>query len=98
VPKQRLLSLEIRWWRRRSYGTFLEISPIVLGFSIVRLLIGEGALSGVDQGLLTIGGRGQGLGCAPSWCGQPLAPLWLSFSPLPSSGKNRSFGGRFVQF
>jgi hypothetical protein len=67
VPEQRLLSPEIRRWRRRSCGTLLEISPIVLGFSVGRLLIGEGALSGVDQGLLTIGGRGQGLGRAPWW-------------------------------
>jgi hypothetical protein len=97
VPKQRLLSPEIRQ-RRWSCRTLLEILPIVLGFSIGRLLIGEGASSGVDQGLLTIGGRGQGLGRVPSWCGQPLAPLRLSFGPLPSSGKNRSFGGCFIQF
>jgi hypothetical protein len=40
---------------------------IVLGFSIGRLLIGEGASSGVDQGLLTAGGHDQGLGRAPWW-------------------------------
>jgi hypothetical protein len=75
VPEQRLLSPEIclRW--RRSCGTILGKTPIVLGFSIGRLFIGEGALSGVDQGGLTMGGRGQGLGCAPLWCGQPLAPF-----------------------
>jgi hypothetical protein len=67
VPEQRLLSPEIRRWRRQSCGTVLEILPIVLGFSIARLFIGEGASSGVDQGALTIGGRGQGLGRAPSW-------------------------------
>jgi hypothetical protein len=67
VPEQILLSPKIRWWRRRSCGTVLEISPIVLGFSIGRLLIAEGASSGGDQGGLTTGGRGQGLGHAPSW-------------------------------
>jgi hypothetical protein len=49
-------------------------------------------------GGLTIGGHGQGLGCAPSWCRQPLAPLRLSFGLRSSSGKNRSSGTCFVQF
>jgi hypothetical protein len=44
-------------------------TSIDLGFSIGRLLIGEGASSEVDQGGLTMGGRGQGLGRAPLWCG-----------------------------
>jgi hypothetical protein len=52
----------------------------------------------VDQGLLTTGGRDQGLGRAPSWCGQPLAPLQLPFGPRPPSRKNRSFRTCFVQF
>jgi hypothetical protein len=53
--------------------------PIVLGFFVGRLLIGEGASSEVDQGGLTMGGRGQGLGRAP--CG--VASLWpLSGSRL----------------
>jgi hypothetical protein len=55
----------LRWWR--SCGTVLGKMPIDLGFSVGRLLIGEGASSGVDQGLLTTGGRGQGLGHAPWW-------------------------------
>jgi hypothetical protein len=38
-----------------------------VGFSIGRLFIGKGASSGVDQGGLTIGGRGQGLGHTPWW-------------------------------
>jgi hypothetical protein len=63
--EQRLLSPKIHWWRRWSCGTLLEILPIVLGFSIPRLLIGKGASSGVDQGGLTPGGRGQGLGRPP---------------------------------
>jgi hypothetical protein len=91
VPEQRLLSLEIRRWRRRSYGTLSGNLPIVLGFSVGRLLIGEGASSGGSPGGLTMGGRGQGLGRAPLWCVQPLAPLWLPFGPRPPSGKNRSF-------
>jgi hypothetical protein len=85
-----------RW--RRSCGTLSGKLPIVLGFSIPRLLIGEGASSGGDQGGLTIGGHGQGLGRAPSWCGQPLARLRLSFSLWSSSEKNRSSGTCFVQF
>jgi hypothetical protein len=67
VPEQRLLSPEIRRRRWRSCRTALEISPIVLRFFVPRFLIGEGASSEVDQGGLTIGGRGQGLGRAPSW-------------------------------
>jgi hypothetical protein len=98
VPEQRLLSLEIRWQRRRSCGTLLEILSIPLGFSVLRLLIGEGASSGGDQGGQTIGGRGQGLGRAPLLCGQPLAPLRLPFGPRPSSRKNRSSGTCFIQF
>jgi hypothetical protein len=98
VPEQRLLSPEIRRRRRRSCGTVLEISLIPLGFSVGRLLVGEGASSGGDQGGLTIGGRGQGLGRAPSWCGQPFAPLRLSFGLWSSSGKNKTSRTCFVQF
>jgi hypothetical protein len=67
VPEQRLLSPEIRQRRPRSCGTLSRNLPIVSGFSIPRLLIGKGASSGVDQGGLTTGGHGQGLGRAPSW-------------------------------
>jgi hypothetical protein len=98
VPEQRLLSPEICLRRRRSCGTVLGKTPIVLGFFVGRLLIGEGASSGGDQGGLTIGGRGQGLGRTPSWCGQPLAPLRLSFGLRSSSGKNKTSGTYFVQF
>jgi hypothetical protein len=83
VPEQRLLSPKIRRRWRRSCGTLLEISPIVLGFSVPRLLISEGASSGVDQGLLTIGGRGQGLGRAP----HGEATLW----PPPALLRSSSF-------
>jgi hypothetical protein len=67
VPEQRLLSPEIcRQWLQ-SCGTIFGKLPIPLGFSIGRLVVGEGASLGGDQGGLTIGGRGQGLGRAPSW-------------------------------
>jgi hypothetical protein len=98
VPKQILLSPEIRRRRRRSCGTLSGNLPIPLGFSVGRLLIGEGASSEVDEGGLTMGGRDQGLGRAPLWCGQPLAPLLLSFGLRSSSGINRSSGTCFVQF
>jgi hypothetical protein len=67
VPEQRLLSPEIHRWRRRNCGTVLGKTPIILGFSVGGLFIGERASSGGDQGGLTIGGRGQGQGRAPSW-------------------------------
>jgi hypothetical protein len=98
VPEQRLLSPEICLRRRQRCGTILGKMPIVLGFSIGRIFIGEGASSGGGPGGLTMGGRGQGLGRAPLWCGQALAPLQLLFGPRPSSGQNRSFGLHFVQF
>jgi hypothetical protein len=65
VLEQRLLSTEIclRW--RRRCGTVLGKTPIDLGFSILRLLIGEKPASKVGQGGLTTGGHGQGLGRAP---------------------------------
>jgi hypothetical protein len=52
----------------------------------------------VDQGGLTMGGRGQGLGHAPHGEAALWPPLRLSFGPHPLSGENRSFGLRFVQF
>jgi hypothetical protein len=87
VPEQRLLSPKIRQQQWRwSCGTLSGNLPIVLGFSVGRLLIGEGAPSEVDQGGLTMGGHGQGLGHAPLLCGQPQAPLRLLFGPRPSFG------------
>jgi hypothetical protein len=74
VLEQRLLSPEIRIRRWRSCGTVPGKTPIDLGFSVGRLLIGEGASSEVDQGGLTMGGRGQGLGRAPC-CVASLWPL-----------------------
>jgi hypothetical protein len=98
VPEQRLLSPKICLRRQRCCGTVLGKMPIVLGFFIGRLLIGEGASSEVDQGGLTMGGHGQGLGRAPLWCGQPLAPLRLPFGHRSSSGKNKTSRTCFVQF
>jgi hypothetical protein len=74
VPEQRLLSPEIHRRWRRSCGTLFGNLLIVLGFSVGRLLIGEGASSEVDQGGLTMGGHGQGLGHAP-YCLASLRPL-----------------------
>jgi hypothetical protein len=59
VPEQRLLSPEIRRRRQRSCGTLSGNLPISLGFSVLRLYIGEGASSGGCQGALTRRGRGQ---------------------------------------
>ena len=64
VPEQRLLSPEIRRRRRRSYGTASGKLPTPIGFSVPRLLIGEGASSGVAPGLLTPRWRGPGAGRA----------------------------------
>jgi hypothetical protein len=87
VPEQRLLSPEIHRWRRRSCGTLFGNLPIILGFSVPKLFIGEGASSEGGPGLLTMGGRCQGLGRAPLWCGQPLAPLRLRLVLVLHPGK-----------
>jgi hypothetical protein len=58
-----------------------------LGFSRQGDFIGKGASSGVGPGGLTMGGCGQGLGRAPLWCGQPLAPLRLIFGLREASVK-----------
>jgi hypothetical protein len=58
VPEQRVLSLEIHRWRRRSCRTSSRKTPIDLGFSIPRLYIGGEAASKVGQGHLTIGPHG----------------------------------------
>jgi hypothetical protein len=98
VSEQRLLSPEICLRQRRCYGAVLGKMLIVLGFFVSRLLIGKGALSGVDQGGLTMSGHGQGLGRTPLLCGQPPAPLRLPFGPCPSFRKNRSSRTCFIQF
>jgi hypothetical protein len=48
--------------------------PILLGFSVLRPFIREGASSGGNQDGHTMGGHSQGLGRTPLLCGQPLAP------------------------
>jgi hypothetical protein len=58
-----------------------------LGFSRRAVFTGEGASSGEGPGSLTMGGRGQGLGRAPLWCGHPLAPLHLIFGLREASVK-----------
>jgi hypothetical protein len=58
-----------------------------LGFSRRGVFIGEGALSRGGPGEVTMGGRGQGLGRAPLWCGQPLAPLRVIFGLCEASVK-----------
>jgi hypothetical protein len=65
VPEQRLLSPEICLRRRRRCGTVLGKTPIVLGFSVPKLFIGERASSEVDQGGLTHRGHGQEGGAPP---------------------------------
>jgi hypothetical protein len=98
VPEQRLLAPEICLRRRRRCGTVLGKMPIDLGFSVGRLLIGEGASSEVDQGGLTHRGRDQGLGHATLLCGWPVAPLRLLFGLLEALLNNRRFSFCFVQF
>jgi hypothetical protein len=58
-----------------------------LGFSHRGDFIGEGASSGVGPGSLTMSGRDQGLGRAPLWCGQSLAPLRFIFGLREASVK-----------
>jgi hypothetical protein len=66
---------------------FLGKAICPLGFSHRGDFIGEGASSGGGPGGLTMGGCGQGLGHAPLWCGQPLAPLRLIFGLREASVK-----------
>jgi hypothetical protein len=67
VPEQRLLSPEIRRRQRRSCGTLSRNLPIDLGFSILRLYIGEEAASEGGPPGLTMWWRGPGLGRATIW-------------------------------
>jgi hypothetical protein len=74
VPEQRLLSPQIclRW--RRCCGTVLGILPIVLGFSVPKLFIGERASSEVDQGGLTTRGTARGWAASPHGEAGPWPP------------------------
>jgi hypothetical protein len=69
-----------------------------LGFSRRGVFIDKGAASEVDQGALTIGGRGPGAGRSPWWCGRPVAPFRLLFGSLEASVNFWMFGFCFVQF
>jgi hypothetical protein len=66
---------------------FLGKAICPLGFSHRGDFIGKGVLSRGGPGGLTMGGRGQGLGRAPLWCGWPLAPLRLLFGLREASVK-----------
>jgi hypothetical protein len=81
VPEQRLMSPEICLQWRRSCGSVLGKTPIVLGFSVGRLFIGERASSGGDQGGLTTGGTARG------W----VAPPHGEAGPWPPSGSRSVF-------
>jgi hypothetical protein len=82
VPEQRLISPEIRRWRRWSCKTLFQKTPIDLGFGVGRLYIGGETASEVDQGAHTTLSRGQG-GHASPRCGCSLAPLRFSFGLRP---------------
>jgi hypothetical protein len=66
---------------------FLGKAICPLAFFHRGVFIGEGVSSGDGPGGLTMGGRGQGLGRAPLWCGQPLASLRVIFSLREASVK-----------
>jgi hypothetical protein len=69
-----------RRWRRIAMCSRKVIWS--LGFSRRGVLIGEGAVSEVDQGAHTTRGRGPAPGHAALWCGRPLARLRLLFGLL----------------
>jgi hypothetical protein len=87
VPEQRLMPPEIGLRRQRRYGTLSGKTPIDLGFSPQRLYIGGGAMLEGTRVAHTTWWRGQGWTCATLWCGQPLAPLRVSFGLRLMSGK-----------
>jgi hypothetical protein len=97
VPEERLLSPKIGLRRRRRCGTLLGKTPIDLGFSRRRLLIGKGAMSEGSQGPHTWWWHGQGHLSHPMVC-QPPGPPPTLLRTSSRVGKNRRFGLRFVQF
>jgi hypothetical protein len=98
VPKQRLLSPELRLRWRRCYGTLFGQTWIDLGFSPWRLYIGGGAMSEGTRGAHTRWWHGQGWTRATRWCGPPPGPPLSLLSTLSHVGENRNFGLCFVQF
>jgi hypothetical protein len=85
-----------RWRRRIAMCSGKVIRS--LGFFHLGVFIGEGASSGVGQGVLTRRGRGQGPGRAALLCGALVAPLHLLFGSLEASVKFWATGFGFVQF
>jgi hypothetical protein len=79
-------------------NVFWKIDRVYLGFSHRGVFIGEGAMSGVAPGGLTLGRRGPGLGRVGLVCGAPVAPLLLSFGSLEAPRQNKTSGTCFVQF
>jgi hypothetical protein len=79
-------------------NSFWKIADFFLGFSVLRLYIGERASSGGCQGLLTHRGCGQVLGRAALVCGALVAPLCLLFGSLEASVKFWATSFGFVQF
>jgi hypothetical protein len=69
-----------------------------LSFFHREVFIGEGAMSGVGQGVLTHRGRAQGPGHAALLCGALVAPLRLLFGSLEALVNFWTFGFCFVQF
>jgi hypothetical protein len=98
VPEQRLPSPKIGHRQQQCCRTLLGETPIDLGFSRWRLLIGEGAMSEGGQGPHTIGWRAQGSTRATPRCCCPLAPLRFFFGLRLVLGENRNFGICFIQF
>jgi hypothetical protein len=82
VPEQRLLSPKI-WLRRwRNYGTLSGKLPTLLGFSVPRLLIGEGRRQGAARALSHLGGM------ARAWAARAWreGPSWPPPTPPRFSG------------
>jgi hypothetical protein len=69
------------------HTTHAVVCWVTTGFFHRGDFLGEGAPSGGGPGGLTMGGRGQGRGRAPLWCGWPLDPLHLIFSLCEASVK-----------
>jgi hypothetical protein len=69
------------FWTLPVFGSTAAVDRDVFWKSD-KVFIGEGAASEVVLVGHTIGGHGPAPGCAPWWCGPPVAPLRLSFGVL----------------